>query len=35
MTGAKLTALTLKLSQTPASVVERVAKVFRDFRDRK
>jgi tripartite-type tricarboxylate transporter receptor subunit TctC len=35
MTGAELAALTLKLARTPAPVVERVAKLFKDFRDRK
>jgi hypothetical protein len=35
MTGAELAALTLKLSRTPPAVVERVARIFRDFQSRK
>jgi len=35
MSGAELAALTLKLSQTPPAVVERVARIFRDFQSRK
>jgi tripartite-type tricarboxylate transporter receptor subunit TctC len=35
MTGPELAALTLKLSQTPKNVIERVSNVFRNFRARK
>jgi tripartite-type tricarboxylate transporter receptor subunit TctC len=35
MTGAELAALTRKLARTPASVVERIQTVFRNFRERK
>jgi tripartite-type tricarboxylate transporter receptor subunit TctC len=31
MTGAEVAAMTLKLAQTPAAVVERVAKMFKNF----
>jgi len=34
MTGAEVAAMTLKLSQTPAAVVERIAKIFKDFGSR-
>jgi tripartite-type tricarboxylate transporter receptor subunit TctC len=35
MTGAELAALTLKLSQTPASVVERISTIFKTFQSGK
>jgi len=31
MTGAEVAAMTLKLAQTPAAVVERIAKIFKNF----
>ncbi len=34
MTGAEVAAMTLKLSQTPPAVVERVSRLFKDFQSR-
>jgi hypothetical protein len=35
MTGLDLAALTMRLSHTPPTVIERVSKIFKDFRARK